>query len=56
MADTAAIKSGRERARTQDKMHLHDLIDVGLVNATWLPRLPPPLGDRLQELLDNPNG
>ena len=29
---------------------------VGLIDATWPARFPPPLGDRLQELLDDPNG
>jgi hypothetical protein len=42
--------------RLKDRVHLQDLIHVGLIDATWPARLPPPLGDRLQELLDNPNG
>jgi len=42
--------------RDKDRTHLRDLIQVGLIDATWLPRLQPPLGDRLRELLDNPNG
>ena len=42
--------------RDKDRTHLRDLIDVGLVNATWPARLPPGLGARLQELLDNPEG
>ena len=32
------------------------LIGVGLVDASWRDRLPAELADRLQELLDNPNG
>ncbi|MGH7140885.1 MAG: nucleotidyl transferase AbiEii/AbiGii toxin family protein [Pirellulales bacterium] len=42
--------------RDKDRTHLRDLIGVGLVDATWPMRLPPPLGDRLQQLLDDPNG
>jgi len=42
--------------RRKDQVHLLDLIGVGLVDATWPARLPPPLGDRLQQLLDDPNG
>lgn len=42
--------------RRKDQVHLLDLIGVGLVDATWPMRLPPPLGDRLQQLLDDPNG
>lgn len=42
--------------RDKDRTHLRDLIDVGLVNASWLSRLPSKLGARLQSLLDNPDG
>ena len=42
--------------RTKDQMHLRDMIDVGLVDASWLERLPADLAVRLQELLDNPEG
>lgn len=40
----------------EDRMLLHDMIGVGLVDATWLDRFPPPLAARLKELLDNPEG
>jgi hypothetical protein len=42
--------------RDKDRTHLRDLIGVGLVDATWPARFPPPLGARLQQLLDDPNG
>ena len=42
--------------RDKDRMHLRDMIDVELVDNTWPARLPPELGARLQELLDNPDG
>lgn len=42
--------------RAKDRMHLYDMIGVGLIDATWPARFPPSLGDRLQQLLDNPNG
>ena len=32
------------------------MIGVGLVDKTWLNRLPPVLAARLKELLDNPEG
>jgi hypothetical protein len=32
------------------------MIDVGLVDQKWLPRLPAELATRLKELLDNPEG
>ena len=42
--------------RLKDRVHLLDLIHVGQIDATWPARLPPPLTERLQQLLDNPNG
>jgi hypothetical protein len=40
--------------RDKDRVHLRDLIDVGLIDATWLVKLPPDLQTRLQSLLDTP--
>ena len=42
--------------RDKDRTHLRDLIDVGLVDGTWVPRLPSSLAARLQTLLDTPEG
>jgi hypothetical protein len=42
--------------RDKDRMHLRDLIDVGLIDAAWCDRFPAALASRLQELLDNPEG
>jgi len=42
--------------RDKDRVHLRDLIDVGLIDAGWRQRFPPQLADRLQQLLDTPNG
>ena len=42
--------------RLKDRVHLLDMIQVGLIDATWPARLPPSLAARLQSLLDNPNG
>jgi hypothetical protein len=42
--------------RDKDRTHLRDLIDVGLVDASWVPQLPSELAVRLQSLLDNPEG
>jgi hypothetical protein len=42
--------------RDKDRVHLRDLMDVGLVDAGWLERVPAALRSRLQELLDNPEG
>ncbi len=42
--------------RLKDRVHILDMIGVGLIDATWPARFPPPLGARLQQLLDDPNG
>ena len=42
--------------RIKDKMHLIDLLDVGLIDQTWTARYPPELAERLQSLIDDPNG
>jgi len=42
--------------RDKDRTHLRDMIEIGLINATWPVRFPAVLGERLQELLDDPNG
>jgi len=42
--------------RDKDRTHLRDLMDVGLIDAQWLAKLPPVLADRLRQLLENPEG
>lgn len=42
--------------RLKDRVHIRDMIDVGLIDATWLARVPEPLSARLKTLLDNPEG
>jgi hypothetical protein len=42
--------------RDKDRTHLRDLIDVGLIDASWTGRFSSELGQRLQLLLDNPDG
>ena len=42
--------------RDKDRTHLRDLIDVGLLDATWPEKLPQILADRLRQLLDTPEG
>ena len=42
--------------RDESRTHLRDLIEVGLIGADWIGRLPPALGERLRQLLDTPEG
>jgi hypothetical protein len=42
--------------RDKDRVHLRDLIDVGLMDESWLEKIPAALRPRLQLLLENPEG
>ena len=42
--------------RDKDRTHLRDMIQVGLIDSTWPERFEKNLGDRLQLLLDDPEG
>lgn len=42
--------------RRKDQVHVMDLIGVGLVDASSKANLPPTLAERLQQLLDSPDG
>jgi hypothetical protein len=42
--------------RLKDRVHLQDMISVGLIDETWPSKFPPALGDRLQAVLDDPDG
>lgn len=42
--------------RDKDRTHLRDLIEVGLVDASWCRRLPAAMRARLQNILYNPEG
>jgi hypothetical protein len=42
--------------RRKDQVHLQDMIGVGLIDSTWPNRFPTELAERLQTILDDPNG
>jgi hypothetical protein len=42
--------------RRKDQVHLLDMIEVGIIDGSWVTKYPPALGARLQSLLDDPNG
>ena len=52
----AAVRMKLIAYRLKDRVHILDMIGVGLIDATWPARFPAPLGERLQQLLDDPNG
>src|SRR5579872_5801870 len=41
--------------RRKDQVHVQDLIGVGLIDPSWLAKLPPELAERLQRILDTPD-
>jgi len=42
--------------RRKDQVHIQDLMEARLIDASWCDRLPPVLADRLRELLADPDG
>lgn len=41
--------------RLKDRVHLLDMIDVGLLDESWISRFPRPLEERLRSLIENPD-
>jgi hypothetical protein len=42
--------------RDKDRTHLRDLLEVGLIDASWCHKYPPELAARLKRLIDTPEG
>ncbi len=42
--------------RDKDRVHVRDMISLGIIDQTWPSRFTSALADRLQELLDDPEG
>ncbi len=42
--------------RRKDQTHLLDMLSLGLIDASWLPRLVPEHAARLQQRIDDPDG
>lgn len=42
--------------RDKDRVHLRDLLEVGLIDQSWIEGLPEPLAARLRSILENPFG
>lgn len=56
LALEAVVRMKLTSYRRKDQVHVLDMIDVGLIDATWPSRYPPELAARLQHLLDTPDG
>ena len=42
--------------RDKDRVHIRDMISIGIIDESWLERLPSALRPRLEELLNDPDG
>jgi hypothetical protein len=52
----ALLKMKLNSFRDKDRTHIRDMLSVGLIDASWLPQLPPQHAERLQRLIDDPEG
>jgi hypothetical protein len=41
--------------RRKDQVHVEDMIAVGLIDRSWLTKVPPELAERLKQILDTPD-
>ena len=56
LALDALVRMKLTSFRDKDRVHLRDLMAVGIVDDGWLERVPASLRSRLQEVLDTPDG
>lgn len=52
----ALVRMKLNSFRRKDQVHLLDLLDIGLIDQSWCSRLCPEHAERLQQLIDNPDG
>jgi len=52
----ALVRMKLNSFRDKDRTHLRDFLALGLIDASWLPRLVPEHAARLQQLIDDPEG
>lgn len=52
----ALVRMKLSAFRDKDRVHLRDLLEVGLIDETWLNTVPEPLAERLRSILDSPAG
>lgn len=56
LALEALVRMKLTSNRDKDKMHVRDMLAIGLIDASWPARYPPELATRLQHLIDTPDG
>ena len=56
LALEALVRMKLTSYRRKDQVHLLDMLEIGLIDASWPTRYPPELAARLQHLIDTPDG
>jgi hypothetical protein len=51
----ALIRMKLTSYRLADRVHLQDMARIGLIDARWAGRFPPPLDERLRHVLEHPD-
>ena len=52
----ALVRMKLNSFRRKDQVHLLDMLGLGIIDATWLPSLATLHAERLQQLIDDPDG
>ena len=52
----ALVRMKLNSFRDKDRTHLRDMLELEMIDASWKARFPEPLADRLQQLIDTPDG
>lgn len=52
----ALVRMKLNSFRDKDRVHVRDMISIGLIDGSWPGKFPEPLRERLQVLLDDPDG
>lgn len=52
----ALVRTKLTAWRLKDQVHIQDMLEVGLIDESWVQRFTPALGARLQHLIDTPDG
>lgn len=52
----ALVRNKLTAYRDKDRTHLRDMLEINLIDQSWVNRFSPVLASRLQHLIDTPDG
>lgn len=52
----ALVRMKLNSFRDKDRVHIRDMISLDMIDHSWTTKYPPELGQRLQAILDDPDG